>query len=78
MRAELRLGGIALLAAVIVLAAAFALIAARGQIRGMGAGFMGVEGAGRDAVALATMMRALAVFGVLQLVGGLETFQHHP
>lgn len=69
MRAELRLGGFALLAAVVVVVAAFVLIAARGQLRGAGAGFMGVEGIGRDAAALATMMRALAVFSILQLVG---------
>lgn len=69
MRTELRLGGVALLAAVAVLVVAFAVIAMRGQIRGAGAGFMGVEGIGRDAAALATMMRALALFAVLQLVG---------
>lgn len=69
MRSDLRLGGLALLGAVVVVVAAFVLIAARGQLRGAGAGFMGVEGVGRDAAALATMMRALAVFGILQLVG---------
>ncbi len=69
MRSELRLGGVALLAGVAVLGTAFGLIAMRGQIRGAGAGFMGVEGIGRDAAALATMMRALALFAILQLVG---------
>lgn len=69
MRTELRLGGASLLASVVVLGATFALIAARGQIRGAGAGFLGVEGIGRDAVALATMMRVLAVFAILQLIG---------
>lgn len=58
-----------MLAAVGVLVVAFVLIAVRGQIRGAGAGFMGVEGIGRDAAALATMMRALALFAILQLVG---------
>ncbi len=69
MRSELRLGGLALVLAVFVLAVAFAVIAARGQLRGVGAGFMGVEGVGRDASALATLMRALALFAILQLVG---------
>ena len=69
MRAELRLGGVALLAGVAVLAVAFVLIAMRGQVRGAGAGFMGVEGIGRDAEALATVMRATALFAILQLVG---------
>lgn len=69
MRAELRLGGFALLASVVVVAGAFVLISVRGQLRGAGAGFMGVEGVGRDAVALATMMRSLAAYGILQLVG---------
>lgn len=69
MRSELRLGGLALAAAVVVLVGAFALIAARGQFRGVAAGFIGVEGVGRDAAALATLMRALALFAILQLVG---------
>lgn len=69
MRTELRLGGLALLLSVGVVLAAFVVIAVRGQIRGAGAGFMGVEGVGRDAAALATMMKALAAFAILQLIG---------
>ena len=69
MRTEIRLGGAALLLSVVVLAAGFTLIAARGQFRGVAASFMGVEGIGRDAVALATLMKALAAFGILQLIG---------
>lgn len=69
MRSDLRLGGFALLAAVVVVVSAFVLIGVRGQLRGAGAGFMGVEGVGRDAVALATLMRALAAFAIFQLVG---------
>ncbi|MDX1469834.1 MAG: hypothetical protein R3258_10890 [Acidimicrobiia bacterium] len=66
---ELRLGGIALLASVGVLGVVFALVVSRSQIRGLSAGFMGVEGIGRDAVALRTLMRGLALFGILQLIG---------
>lgn len=69
MRAEMRIGGAALLTGVVVLGAVFALVAMRGQIRGAGAGFMGVEGVGRDAAALATVMRGTAVFAILQLIG---------
>ena len=66
---EMRLGGAALLAAVAAVVIGFGVIAARGQIRGVGAGFMGVEGIGRDAAALTTMMKALAAFGIFQLIG---------
>lgn len=69
MRTEMRIGGVVFLAAVSVLVGGFALIAVRGQIRGVTASFMGVEGIGRDAAALATLMKALALFGILQLVG---------
>jgi hypothetical protein len=65
----MRLGGAALLASVTVLVIGFVVIAGRGQIRGLGAGFMGVEGIGRDAAALSTLMKALAVFGILQVLG---------
>ncbi len=69
MQTEMRLGGVAFLLSVAVLAFGFVLIAARGQFKGVGASLMGVEGIGRDAVALATLMRALVVFGILQLIG---------
>ena len=69
MQTEMRLGGSAFLLSVVVLAVGFLLIAARGQFRGLGASFMGVEGIGRDVVALATLMRFLVVFGILQLIG---------
>lgn len=69
MRSEMRFGGVAFLASVAVLVGGFTLIAMRGQIRGISASFMGVEGIGRDAAALATLMRPLAVFAILQLVG---------
>ena len=69
MRTELRLGGVALLLGVVALAAVFGLIAMRGQMRGVAASFMGVEGIGRDASALATLIKGVAVFGILALVG---------
>lgn len=68
-RTELRLGGLALILSVVAIGAGFTVVALKGQMRGMGAGFMGVEGIGRDAAALATMMKALAAFGILQLIG---------
>lgn len=66
---EMKLGGGALLLSIVVLVAAFLLIASRGQLRGVSASFMGVEGIGRDAVALNTLMKATAVYGVLNLIG---------
>lgn len=69
MRYELRLGGIAFLLALAVLAVTFGLIAARGQIRGVAASFMGVEGIGRDAAALSTLLKGLAAYGILLIVG---------
>lgn len=69
MRNELRLGGIAFLAGIAVLAVTFGLIAARGQIRGVAASFMGVEGIGRDAAALSTLAKGLAAYGILLIVG---------
>lgn len=69
MRYELRLGGAALLLGVVVLAGVFAVIASRGQIRGVAASFMGVEGIGREAAALTTLLKGQAVYGVLLIVG---------
>ncbi len=69
MRVELRLGGAAMLLGVAVLAAVFVLIAMRGQMRGVAASFMGVEGIGRDASALATLVKGQAIYGVLLIVG---------
>lgn len=69
MRNELRLGGIAFLAGTAALAVTFGLIAARGQMRGVGASFMGVEGIGRDAAALRTLAKGQAIYGVLLIVG---------
>ena len=69
MRIELRLGGIAFLAGTAVLAVTFGLIAARGQMRGVAASFMGVEGIGRDAVALKTLLKGQAGYGILMLIG---------
>ncbi len=66
---ETKLGGIAFLLSVVVLASGFALIAMRGQFRGVSAAFMGVEGIGRDAIALRTLMKAIAIYGVLHVVG---------
>lgn len=69
MQFELRLGGIAFLIGTAVLAATFGLIAARGQMRGVAASFMGVEGIGRDAVALKTLLKGQAAYGILLIVG---------
>ena len=69
MRYELRLGGWALLVGVATLAAVFALIAVRGQMRGVAASFMGVEGIGREASALKTLVKGQAGYGVLLIVG---------
>lgn len=69
MTTELKLGGTALLASVAVLVIGFVVIASRGQIRGLGAGFMGVEGIGGDAAALSTLMKALALGAILQILG---------
>lgn len=69
MRMELRLGGTAFLLGTAVLAATFGLIAARGQMRGVAASFMGVEGIGRDAVALKTLLKGQAAYGLLLIVG---------
>ena len=69
MRDELRLGGVALLAGTTVLAATFALIAMRGQMRGVSASFMGVERIGRDATALRALLKGQAVYGILLLIG---------
>lgn len=66
---DTKLGGIAFLVSVVVLASAFMLIAARGQLRGVSAAFMGVEGIGRDAIALRTLMKATAIYGVLHIIG---------
>lgn len=66
---DTKLGGIAFLLSVVVLASAFMLIAARGQLRGVSAAFMGVEGIGRDAIALRTLMKATAIYGVLHIIG---------
>lgn len=69
MQYELKLGGAAMLLGTAVLAAVFALIAMRGQMRGVAASFMGVEGIGRDAVALTTLAKGQAIYGVLLIVG---------
>lgn len=69
MRLELRLGGIAFLVATAVLAVTFGLIAVRGEIRGVAASFMGVEGIGRDAAALSTLLKGLAGYGILLVIG---------
>ncbi len=69
MRYELRLGGTALLVGTAVLALTFGLTAARGQMRGVAASFLGVEGIGRDAAALGTLMKGLAAYGILLIVG---------
>ena len=69
MRYELRLGGTAFLAGFALLAVTFGLIAARGQMRGVSASFMGVEGIGRDAAALSTLAKGLSGYGILLLVG---------
>lgn len=69
MRYELRLGGIAFLMGTAALAVTFGLIAARGQMRGVAASFMGVEGIGRDAVALRTLLKGQAAYGILLIVG---------
>lgn len=66
---DAKLGGVAFLLSVVVVASAFMLIAARGQLRGVSAAFMGVEGIGRDAVALRTLMKATAIYGVLHIIG---------
>jgi hypothetical protein len=65
----MRIGGVAFLASVAVLVGGFTLVAMRGRLRGVTAPFMGVEEIGGDAAALATLMKALALFGILQLVG---------
>lgn len=59
----------ALLLSVVVLAVGFLLIARRGQFRGVAASFMGVEGIGRDAAALTILMKTLAAYGILHLIG---------
>jgi hypothetical protein len=69
LRVELRLGGAAMLLGVAALAAVFALIAMRGQMRGVAASFMGVEEIGREASALATLVKGQAIYGVLLIVG---------
>ncbi len=69
MRDEMRLGGAAMLLSVAVLAATFALIAWRGQMRGVAASFMGVEGIGREAAALKTLLKGQAAYGILLIVG---------
>lgn len=69
MRYELRLGGIAFLIGTAVLAVTFSLIATRGQIRGVAASFMGVEGIGHQAVALKTLLKGQAAYGILLIVG---------
>ena len=69
MRYELRLGGIAFLAGTAVLVATFGLIAARGQMRGVSASFMGVEGIGRDAAALISLAKGLSAYGIVLIVG---------
>lgn len=69
MQAEMRLGGAALLLGVAALATVFGVIAIRGEMRGVAASFMGVEGIGREASALATLMKGQAIFGILQIVG---------
>ncbi len=69
MRSDLRLGGIAFLVATAALAGTFGIIAMRGQMRGVAASFLSVEGIGREASALRTLLKGQAVYGILALIG---------
>ncbi len=69
MRHEMRIGGIAFLVGTAALATTFGLIAMRGQLRGLAASFMGVEGIGREASVLGTLMKGQAVYGILVMIG---------
>ena len=64
-----RNAGAALLLSILSILVGLLIVATQGRFRGLAAGFMGVEGIGEAASALAVMAKAGLSFALLQVVG---------